>query len=129
MSEYSSSGSESHSFGSNHKFLFTKRKDLAPFQFINQIVIFALVYFLFRTFCGLDKRLEKMPESVKRIITFLSEMTLEIYVVQSVIIEKVKGMNLVFPLNWFLLTASILLAAFLLHKACEFIYRLADKKQ
>ena len=107
--------------------LFTKRENLAPLQFINQIVLFVLLYSLFRCFCGIDEKLEKMPKFVKSIITILSEITLEIYVVQSVIIEKVRDLNLVFPLNWLLLTASILLTAYILHKISEFIYKPADK--
>ena len=107
--------------------LFSKRENLAPFQFLNQIVLFVLLFSLFRIFCGIDERLEKIPKFAKNIITFLSEMTLEIYVVQSVIIEKVRNLNLVFPLNWLLLTASILLIAFVLHKICELIYKPANK--
>lgn len=107
--------------------LFSKRANLAPLQFINQIALFVLLFFLFRFFCGIDARLEKMPRFVKSIVTFLSEMTLEIYVVQYAIIVKVNELNLAFPLNWFILTASILLTAFILHKTCEYIYRLADK--
>lgn len=109
------------------KLLFSKMASLVPFQFINQIAIFVFLYFLFRTFCGLDGKLEKMPSWIKQIISFLSNMTLEIYVVQYVIIRVVRDFGLFFPLNWIVLTASILLSAFILHKACGMIYEAVDK--
>lgn len=109
------------------KQVFSRRADLAPLQFIDQITLFVLLFFLFRSFCGIDRKLEKMPKFVKSIIAFLSEMTLEIYVVQSVIIEKVKSFGFGFPFNWIVLTTLILLSSYILHKICEFIYRFTDK--
>ena len=41
------------------KLLLYHRTNLAAFQFFNQITIFVLLFFLFRTFCGLDGKLEK----------------------------------------------------------------------
>lgn len=98
------------------KLLFVHRTNLASFQFLNQIAIFLVLFFLFRTFCGLDGMLERIPIRVKKIIQLLSDITLEIYLVQYVIIDAVRNFNLMFPLNWFVLTASILLSAFILHK-------------
>ena len=112
-------------FGS--KLLFSKRAAFASLQFLNQIAIFVLLFFLFRTFCGLDGRLERLPSPLKRGTRFLSDMTLEIYVVQYVIIDAVRALGLAFPLNFLLLTACILLAAFVLHKLCAWIYRTADR--
>ena len=109
------------------KVLFSKRSVLAPLQFLNQIAIFVLLYFMFRMFCGLDEKLEKMPSGIKKIVQFLSDMTLEIYVVQYVIIEAIRNLGLFFPFNWVVLTASILLAAYLLHKVCGWMYSCVDK--
>lgn len=109
------------------KLLFSKIESLTPLQFLNQIVIFILLYFIFRTFCGLDQKLEKMPAWLKKIVTFLSEMTLEIYVVQYVIIASIRDLGLFFPLNWVVLTTCILLSAFILHKICDLIYKGVDK--
>ena len=50
------------------KLLFSGRAALAPLQFVNQFAIFALLYFLFWTFSGLDAQLEKLPVPVKRVI-------------------------------------------------------------
>ena len=109
------------------KYLFSRKESLAFFQFLNQIVLFVLLFFIFRTFCGLDEKLEKMPSPIKKIIRFVSDMTLEIYVVQYVLINVIRGLGLVFPLNWLILTACILLAAFILHFVCSLIYKGTDK--
>lgn len=109
------------------KLLFAHRASISNLQFLNQIAIFALLSFLFITFCSMDERLEHLPEWVKAIIRFVSNMTLEIYVVQYVLIDAIRKIGLAFPLNWFALTGSILLTAFALHKICEFIYRTVDR--
>ena len=111
------------------KLSFSGRAALAPLQFVNQFAIFALLYFLFRTFSGLDARLEKLPVPVKRVIQFISDMTLEIYVVQYVIIDVIREQSLFFPLNWFALTAAILIAAYILHQIVSAIYKLADRRR
>ena len=55
-------------------------------------------------------------------------MTLEIYVVQYVIIDVIREQSLFFPLNWFALTAAILIAAYILHQIVSAIYKLADRR-
>lgn len=110
------------------KTLFSRKESLASLQFLNQISIFTLLFCLFRTLCGLDEKLEKMPSWLKKTINSLSEMTLEIYVVQFPIIETIRGSSAPFPINWFILTISILLAAFILHKVCQLLYRILDNK-
>ena len=109
------------------KVLFSKKSGLSPFQFLNQIAIFVLLFFMLRTFCGLDGKLESMPKGIKKIIQFLSDMTLEIYVVQYVIIDTIRSLGLFFPLNWIVLTACIFLAAVVLHKVCGWLYAGVDK--
>ena len=56
-------------------------------------------------------------------------MTLEIYVVQYVIIDVIREQSLFFPLNWFALTAAILIAAYILHQIVSAIYKLADRRR
>ena len=68
-----------------------------------------------------------MPVCLKKIVTFLSKITLEIYVVQYVIIDKIRSVKLVFPLNWIILTSCILFAAFALYYVCMLIYKAVDK--
>ena len=67
-----------------------------------------------------------MPKPVKKIIEFISEITLEIYLVQIGIIpffaERFR-----FPVNWVLLTATIIAGAFVLHGAAKLITSGAEK--
>ena len=108
------------------KLLFSKKASLASFQIANQIIIFALLYFIFKMFAGLDEKLEKIPTSIKKIISFLASITLEIYVVQYVLIDVIRNMGLAFPINWVLLTAAIIAAAFALHCICNLIAHATD---
>jgi surface polysaccharide O-acyltransferase-like enzyme len=108
------------------KSLFSYKESLAQLQILNQIVIFALLVLMFLTFAGLDSKLEKLPGWIKKIITVISDMTLEIYIVQYVLIDLIRSFRH-FPLNWIVLTAVITVSAFVLHKVCELIYAGFDK--
>lgn len=103
------------------KIIFSHWESIAPFQVLNQVAIFILLMFIFLTFAGLDSQLEKLPRCVKKIISFVSSITLEIYVVQYVLIGLIRPIGH-FPLNWIVLTAVIVASAFVLHKLCECIY-------
>lgn len=94
-------------------------------QIINQVLIFVLLYFILRVFSGLDTRLERMPNFLKSIIEYIAALTLEIYVVQYVLIDWIRP-HFRFPINWFILTASIFVAAVALHYACKLILRMAE---
>lgn len=105
------------------KLLFVRNANLAGFQCVNQIIIFALLFFLFRTFDGLDGKLQTLPRWFRKGITFLANMTLEIYLVQNVLIRLLRPIGH-FPANWIAITASILGAAFALHTVCGWLYRI-----
>lgn len=107
------------------KLLFSRRESLSQFQILNQIAIFALLVLMFITFVGLDSKLEKLPGWIKKVIGFISSITLEIYLVQYVLIDVLRPIGH-FPFNWIALTAAILAAAFVLHKVCELIYEYID---
>ncbi len=108
------------------KMLFAKKESLSFWQFVNQIIIFAFLYCIMRLFAGLDSKLEKMPKWIKSIIVFISTITLEIYLVQNVIIVWLRNVS-IFPINWFALTGAIAVSAYLLHLACKLIYFGVDK--
>ena len=108
------------------KLAFSRYAGLSSYQFLNQIIIFALLFFVFKSLCGVDKKLEGMPGKVKKAINFISSITLEIYVVQYVLVSVIRGMRLAFPLSWLILTASIVASAFALHTCCGLIYKGAD---
>ncbi|MBQ9485503.1 MAG: acyltransferase [Clostridia bacterium] len=107
------------------KLAFTKYGSISDFQFANQIVLIVLLYFIFRTFAGIDGKLEKMPKWLKNAISFVAKITLEIYVVQGVIISQLRTL-VGFPFNWLLVTASIFVAAVALHFVCKAINKLID---
>ncbi len=108
------------------KIIFSKVTTLSELQILNWVTIFILLWAVFRTFSGLDGRLEKMPGFVKKTVKFVAEMTLEIYVVQYVIIDFLRP-HLGFPINWLVITISIVAAAYVLHLLCKGIYLSAEK--
>ena len=107
------------------KLLFSRVSSIAFLQPVNQIMIFALLYFFFCVFAGLDEKLERFPKWLKAVISYIASITLEIYVVQYVIIDELKQVA-GFPLNWLVLTSVILLSATALHWVCKGFYYLCD---
>lgn len=91
-------------------------------QIINQAIIFVLLYFIFRLFASLDEKLLKMPTFIKKCISYIASITLEIYVVQSVLIDLIRP-YFGFPLNWLAITLCIVLSASVLHFVCKYIIR------
>lgn len=104
------------------KLAFSKYQSLAPFQLINQFLIFALLYCVFRLFISIDNKLENMPKPIKCIFEFLAKITLEIYVVQNVLIKLLKP-HFSFPINWIVITASIIISAYALHLLSSLIIK------
>ena len=92
------------------KMLFVKVPSAAPYQIFNQIVLWALLYVMFDIFMNLEGRLSKIEGGwVWKGITFISDRTLEIYLVQFYIIAQCNMGP--FPVNWLILTATIIIAA------------------
>ena len=108
------------------KIAFSKNLFISNLQIINQLVLFVFLCMIIRTFAGLDSKLEKMPAFIKKIITFISEITLEIYLVQYVIIDMLKKVA-PFPINWLVLTGTIFISATVLHYAVKGILLLCNK--
>ncbi len=113
-------------FGSKMFFVkFSDNEFICQFQIVNQIILSALVYFILALFAGLDSELEKLPRFIKSIINFISAMTLEIYMVQDVLVPRLKiG---VFPINWLIITGGITVSAFVLHFISEKVVLLINK--
>lgn len=105
-------------FGS--KLIFTKFTQYASYQILNQFVLLILLYFIFLSFSGLNKKMELWNGKVKSVVKYIANITLEIYMVQYVIIPTVNKIG-IFPLNWILITLSILVSASVLHFAVKFI--------
>ena len=107
--------------------LFVKRASISDFQLLNQIVLFISLFFLFRCTYTLEDTLKKNSDSwLWKIVVFLSDHTLEIYCVQYVIIDGVRNMGLSFPINWLVLTTTILLAATLLRWISQKVIKLVN---
>lgn len=108
------------------KILFARKgTSIGNLQILNQVLIFVLLYFILRVFSGLDGKLERLPKFLKSIIGYIAILTLEIYVVQYVLIDWIR-LHFGFPLNWLVITASILAAAVALHCVCDLILRCAE---
>ena len=70
---------------------------------------------------SIDSWLEKLPKWIKSVITFISGITLEIYLVQIGIIPKLNFLP--FPLNWLFITGVIIVLAFMLNKISTLIQK------
>ena len=104
-------------------YIFTRKPSLGQFQIASLLSMFLVHCFILRLFAGLDSRFEKLPKTLRRVVSFISAITLEIYVVQGEIINIVRPL-FGFPLNWLALTAAILAAAIALHFVCNGITKL-----
>lgn len=97
------------------KLLFVKNTEFAEYQIVNQIILYACLFILFRFFMLRELVIKKYEgKIIWKVISFLSDHTLEIYCVQSVIIVFFRDMRLPFPVNWLCITIGILLSAALL---------------
>jgi hypothetical protein len=103
-------------------------KGLLPYelQILNQFVLYGFLICIFRYFIGLDQQLPSAPNWVKKFVDFIAGRTLEIYLVQYVLIDLLRPVGK-FPLNWICITASIILSASVLHFLSEFITRRITK--
>ncbi|MBR4762564.1 MAG: hypothetical protein IK086_08000, partial [Clostridia bacterium] len=73
-------------FGS--KLAVSKYAQLSSVQILNQFVLLLLLVSVFLTVSSIDGKLGNMPNWLKKPISFISEMTLEIYVCRSVCFNR-----------------------------------------
>ncbi|MEL7568505.1 MAG: acyltransferase family protein [Clostridiaceae bacterium] len=110
------------------KIVFVRIEEISQFQIINQVTLFISLYFMFKCFAGIDEQLVKLPRILKTPVAFLAKITLQIYAVQYVIIPKFA--HVVFPLNWLLITTSIVIVAYILFlvgtKSSDVIQKIVD---
>lgn len=99
------------------KMLFSKKTDISNFQILNQYILLALMFGIFICVASLSSKLDKLPEIVKKVVNYLAKITLEVYVVQVVIINAFRDLK--FPVNWLVITAIIIISASLLHLIIE----------
>lgn len=110
------------------KVTFTKIEDISQFQILNQMIIFTTLFFIFKCFSSIENQIIKLPGALKLAIAFVAQITLQIYAVQYVIIPRFS--NIVFPLNWIIITFLIILSAYILYlvsnKCSDYILRFID---
>ena len=96
------------------KVAFSKIASISEWQILNQVILFFLLWFIFRIFYSMETSLKKMPVFFEKLFKYLADRTLEIYLVQYVIIPKTDSL-VQWPFNWFIVTGTILVTAHVLH--------------
>ena len=96
------------------KLMFSRYELLAPYQILNQIVLFGLLFYIFRLFAGMERYYEKLPKVFRIIANNVSGITLEIYLVQYALISRLNILG--FPVNFILVTMGIWITAMILNK-------------
>ena len=108
------------------KLFFVRVEEISQYQIVNQIILFITLYYFLKCFAGIDDKLNNLPNKIKNIIKFLANITLEIYVVQYPIIPIFR--NLPFPINWIVITTTIIILAYLLHFVSKKLIDIIERK-
>ncbi len=102
------------------KIIFSRVEALLPLQIANQFVILITLFSVFDLFMSLEHIFKKIPEKLNLAVKHISNITLQIYIVQFVIIRY--GDKLPFPINLAVVTLAIIVVATLLYYI-EFLMR------
>ncbi len=110
-------------FGS--KIVFQTFPSFSQYQLLNQLILFSLLYSLLGIFMKFECKLKGLESSpFWTCVKFLADRTLEIYLVQYVILDYCKiG---AFPINWIILTFTILAAACILHWVSQVVLKIIN---
>ena len=101
------------------KIAFSRGMVSSQWQFVNQVILLLLLICLFRGFIGLEAKLHRMPEKLHRAMVYVAGFAFEIYLVQYALIPR---LNIgPFPVNFLLVSGSILVSAWLLHLLHDWI--------
>lgn len=103
------------------KLMFSRYGFLAQYQIVNQIVLFAVLFFIFKAFAGAEQYYKKMPKIFQGLANNISGITLEIYLVQYALIPRLNILG--FPFNFIIVTAGIWASAMALHLASDGLVR------
>ncbi len=91
------------------KILFSKIEALLTLQIINQFIILITLFSVFDLFISLEQKFKNIPEKINCVVKHISNITLQIYVVQFVIIRYCE--KLWFPLNLVVVISAIIVVA------------------
>ncbi len=106
------------------KIIFSRVESILPLQILNQIIILLAIFSLFDLFMSLEHLFKKIPKKLSLVVKHISNITLQIYLVQFVIIKYCD--KLVFPANLIVATFSIIVVATLLYYIEVLIRKLID---
>lgn len=114
------------------KVLFSKIEALLPLQIVNQFVILITLFAIFDLFMSSEHIFKKIPDKVNCVARHISNITLQIYVVQFVIIRDLDKFS--FPFNIIAVVLAIIAVAtvlyyieFLIRKFIDFLQSKARK--
>lgn len=103
------------------KLLFVKYPHISGYQLMNQMILWIVLYFIFRIFMSFEDSFKNMSPRLLAIAKFLADHTLEIYLVQYVIIVKLNYGP--FPINWLIVSFAIIVSAMVLRYVSQLILR------
>ena len=92
-------------------------------QLLTQILTIGCGISVFLLFLGIDMNKTIEGKKIARSINYISGLSLEVYVVQFLIISWIYSLNIAFPANMVVCFSVILLAAWILHIVYTRIYR------
>lgn len=104
------------------KVLVSRYAALSDVQFLSPMLLIMLVWQISRIFIKLEKRgILESAGKWNRLAKFLSSLTLEIYLVQTVIIHHLSALP--FPVNFIVVTGLILVAAWAAHQIASWLQK------
>lgn len=97
------------------KYLMTKYSVLFRFQFLNHVSTFLLIIFIFMLGLSLETSFKKISTKCLNLLKIIGNITLEMYLVQFIIIDLISKMEyLIFPINAFLALLLVFFMAYIL---------------
>lgn len=95
---------------------------LAPIQFVMPVLVASFIFSVALLFIKLEKRgfFEKINRYVKGVVKFTADISFEIYLCQNIIILYF-AKKFAFPINFVVVTALIIVYAFLVNKAANLL--------
>ena len=109
------------------KKILTSVADASMIQCVLPIIVVLFILSLNILFIKIEKKriFEAANKSIKALVTFIAGISLEVYLVQYVIIDHFSG--LAFPINFVVVTGIILLCAYITNRATRFIQMPLDR--
>ena len=107
------------------KLIFSHVEAAVQYQIINQVVLFILLFLLFKAFAGMEQYYQKLPKLFQLLARNISAITLEIYLVQYALIPRLNIGG--FPLNFIIVTGGIWISAMTLHYVADILTKAAVK--